>query len=139
MDKVDKEAQKKIFKALDFNSKAKLLMATREDLDKCKSKNTDLSDFVINDLYGEYAESIGFKMENCWNEVLQGIDKIKRYNTGIEAIDSCLKKGSELCSDELIELVGPSGGGKTTLALKIASRALFEKDSEVLYIDSTNY
>ena len=136
---INTKAQKEILNKLDFTSKATMLMATREDLEKWKTKNPELSERTINEMYSEFAGTMGLKFENWWEEVLNGIEKIKKFNTGIEAIDDCLKKGSELCSDELIELVGPSGGGKTTLALRIASRALFEKDAEIIYIDSTNY
>ena len=97
-----------------------------------------MSDDTINELYAQYAKQ-WIKFDNWWEEVLNGIESIKKFNTGIETIDDWLKKGSELSSDELVELVGPSGGGKTTLALKIAARALLEKDAEIIYIDSTNY
>jgi len=133
------ESTAEILKKLDFKSKAQFLTATREDLEKCKTKNHDVSDHTINELYAQYAQNVGFKIENWWEEVLSGIEKIKKFNTGIDSIDNWLKKGSELCSDELVEIVGPSGGGKTTLALKIAARALLEKDAEVIYIDTTNY
>jgi archaellum biogenesis ATPase FlaH len=41
----------------------------------------------------------------------------------------------------LIEIVGPSAGGKTTLCLKIAIKALLDQDedTEIIYVDSTNY
>ena len=44
-----------------------------------------------------------------------------------------------MSSDELIEIVGPSGGGKTTLAIKIGLKALMEQDIEIIYIDTSNY
>ena len=133
------ESETEILQVLDMKSKAQLLMATREDLEKCKSKNSELSDAKINELYSKYAESIGFSIQNWWEEVISGIENIKKYRTGIDAIDKCLKKGAELCSDELVEIVGPSSGGKTTLALKIAALALIENDADVIYIDTSNY
>ena len=35
--------------------------------------------------------------------------------------------------------MGPSGGGKTTLAIKIGLKALMEQDIEIIYIDTSNY
>ncbi|CAI2376473.1 unnamed protein product [Moneuplotes crassus] len=133
------EKQKEILKTLDFPSVAAMQMASIDDIGKCISKNPQLSDLKVGELYMEYAETMGFNFDSCWEEVLRGIEGVKKFNTGIDAIDNSLKKGAELCSDELVELVGPSGGGKTTLALRIASRAIFEKDAEVIYIDSSNY
>ena len=85
------ESETEILQILDMKSKAQLLMATREDLEKCKSKNSELSDYRINELYSKYAESIGFKIQNWWDEVISGIDNIKKFRTGIDAIDRCLK------------------------------------------------
>lgn len=82
---------KDILQQLDFKSKAQMLMATREDLEKCKTKNPELSDHAINELYAKFAENMGFAPENCWEEVLSGLENIKKYKTGIDSIDNCLK------------------------------------------------
>lgn len=133
------EKRNEIMKRLDMKSKAQLLLATREDLEKCKTKNSELSDHTINELYEQYAESLGFTFENWWDEAINNISNVKKFRTGEEVIDGWLKKGSELWSDELIEIMGSSAGGKTTLALKIAALALIEKDADVIYIDTSNY
>ena len=44
-----------------------------------------------------------------------------------------------MSSNELVEISGSSGSGKTYLCLKMASLALIEKDVAVIYIDTTNY
>lgn len=44
-----------------------------------------------------------------------------------------------ISSDEIVEVCGASGAGKTYLCLKMASLALLEEDSAVIYIDTTNY
>ena len=71
------------------------------------------------------------------------VEKTWKYKTGIDQIDSAFKRGEQggLNSDELIEIVGPSAGGKTTLCLKIAIKALIDQDedTEIIYVDSTNY
>lgn len=45
----------------------------------------------------------------------------------------------KISSNELIEISGTSGSGKTYLCLKMASLALIDKDVAVIYIDTTNY
>jgi len=44
-----------------------------------------------------------------------------------------------IASNELVEISGCSGSGKTFLSLKMACLALIEHDVAVLYIDTTNY
>ena len=44
-----------------------------------------------------------------------------------------------ICSDEVVEVCGASGSGKTYLCLKMASLALVQKEIAVIYIDTTNY
>jgi type II secretory pathway predicted ATPase ExeA len=48
-------------------------------------------------------------------------------------------KGETISSDELVEICGGSGSGKTYLCLKMASLALLEKETAVIYIDTSNY
>jgi len=59
------------------------------------------------------------------------------FNTGVEELDSRLKE--PVCSDEVVEVCGASGSGKTYLCLKMASLALVQKEIAVIYIDTTNY
>lgn len=82
------ESNTEIMKKLDFKTKAQLLTATRDELEKCKTKNPEISDHSINQLYAQYAENMGFKIDNCWEEVLSGIEHIKKFRTGIDAIDN---------------------------------------------------
>jgi len=42
------------------------LVASKEDLEKCKTKNAAMSDLTINDTYAKFAESKGFKLENSF-------------------------------------------------------------------------
>ena len=44
-----------------------------------------------------------------------------------------------ISSDEILEIGGASGAGKTYLCLKMASQALVEMGKAVIYIDTTNY
>ena len=48
-------------------------------------------------------------------------------------------RSEAISSDELVEVCGASGSGKTYLCLKMASMALLEKETAVIYIDTSNY
>lgn len=48
-------------------------------------------------------------------------------------------KEQGITSDELVEVSGCSGTGKTYFCMKMASIALLENDISVIYIDTTNY
>ena len=52
-------------------------------------------------------------------------------------LDARLKE--PISSDEVVEVCGSSGSGKTYLCLKMASLALVQKEAAVIYIDTTNY
>ena len=52
-------------------------------------------------------------------------------------MDKCLKE--PIASDEIVEVCGASGSGKTYLCLKMASLALLEQETAVIYIDTSNY
>jgi RecA/RadA recombinase len=45
----------------------------------------------------------------------------------------------KITSNEIVEISGCSGSGKTFLCLKMACLALIERDVAVLYVDTTNY
>ena len=48
-------------------------------------------------------------------------------------------KEEGVSSDELTEVSGASGSGKTYFCLKMASLALLDSDISCIYIDTTNY
>ncbi len=51
-----------------------------------------------------------------------------------------LRLGAErISSNELVEISGCSGSGKTFMCMKMASLALIEQDVGVIYVDTTNY
>lgn len=50
-----------------------------------------------------------------------------------------LLKDQGISSDELVEVCGASGSGKTYFCLKLVSLALLEKNVAVIYIDTSNY
>jgi len=70
--------------------------------------------------------------------VINHTNKSVRFNTGNEEIDNRL--GPErISSNEVVEISGASGSGKTFLCLKMASLALIEQSVGVIYVDTTNY
>jgi RecA/RadA recombinase len=44
-----------------------------------------------------------------------------------------------ICSNEIVEISGSSGSGKTFFCLKMAAYALIEENVGVIYVDTTNY
>ena len=53
------------------------------------------------------------------------MNNLKRFNTGVDELDKCLQD-SGVCSDELVEVCGASGSGKTYFCLKMVSLALLD-------------
>lgn len=49
---------------LDLKNEAELLLASREDLEKCKTKVHDISDHSINMIYADCALKAGVKPRN---------------------------------------------------------------------------
>ena len=68
------------------------------------------------------------------------MQQVKMFKTGVEELDNkALKKEEGIGSDEIVEICGCSGTGKTYLCLKMASLALLDQNISVYYIDTTNY
>lgn len=53
-------------------------------------------------------------------------------------LDKLLKEEG-ISSDELVEVCGASGSGKTYFCLKMVSLALIDKNVAAIYIDTSNY
>lgn len=60
------------------------------------------------------------------------------FQTGDDELDKCLREEG-ISSDELVEVSGASGSGKTYFCLKMVSLALLEKDIACIYVDTSNY
>jgi KaiC/GvpD/RAD55 family RecA-like ATPase len=69
---------------------------------------------------------------------MKEINSVIHFNTGVEELDK-LFKDQGISSDELVEVCGASGSGKTYFCLKLASLALLEQNVAVIYIDTSNY
>jgi predicted ATP-dependent serine protease len=123
---------------LDMKNAADLLLATREDLEKCKLKVSDISDHTINMVYAESAAEFGIKPRNAFEILIKEMKNIVHFKTGDDELDRHLKEEG-ISSDELVEVCGSSGSGKTYFCLKMASLAVLDSKLSCLYIDSTNY
>lgn len=66
------------------------------------------------------------------------MNNVKHFNTGVDELDKCLSDQG-ICSDELVEICGASGSGKTYFCLKLTSLALLEQNVAVIYVDTSNY
>lgn len=115
-----------------------MLLATKEDLQKCKIKDPDITEHTIASVYAQAAILKGIEPRNCYEELIAELNNVKHFNTGVDELDKCLGEQG-ICSDELVEVCGASGSGKTYFCLKLVSLALFEQHVAVIYIDTTNY
>jgi hypothetical protein len=123
---------------LDMKNAADLLLATWEDLEKCKLKVSDISDHTINMVYAESASEFGIKPRNAFEILIKEMKNVVHFKTGDDELDRHLKEEG-ISSDELVEVCGSSGSGKTYFCLKMASLAVLDSKLSCLYIDSTNY
>ena len=74
----------KLYESLDMKSVSELLLATREDLEKCKTKDHDVSDHSINKIYARAAILQGIEPKDAFQELMRELDGITHFNTGNE-------------------------------------------------------
>ena len=123
---------------LDMKNEAEMLLATREDLEKTKTKVHDISEHTINMIYADAAHQVGIKPRNAFEQLAQEMKNIVHFRTGDDELDQHLQEEG-ISSDELVEVSGVSSSGKTYFCLKLVSLALLEKDVACIYIDTSNY
>lgn len=124
---------------LDMKHASDMLVASREDLEKCKLKVADISDHTINLIYAQTAAEMGIKPRNAFEQLVREMKSVVHFQTGDDELDKHLKEEG-ISSDELTEVSGASGSGKTYFCLKMASLALLmESEISCIYIDTTNY
>jgi RecA/RadA recombinase len=70
--------------------------------------------------------------------LVKEMKNVQHFQTGDDELDKHLKEEG-ISSDELVEVCGVSGSGKTYFCLKMVSLALLEKDIAAIYVDTTNY
>jgi len=64
---------------LDMKNSAEMLLATREDLEKCKTKLNDISEHTINMIYAESAEKFGIKPRNAFEQLVREMKNIEHF------------------------------------------------------------
>ncbi len=74
----------KLQKTLDMKSISDMLLATREDLEKCKTKDHDLSDHTINSTYAQAALVKGIEPINAYQQLIMEANNVIHFNTGNE-------------------------------------------------------
>merc|ERR1711959_219440 len=147
MGKIKDNRMNDFAQVLDMKTQADLLLATREDLEKCKLKVQDITDLAIDKLYAEAAASIGVRPKNAFELLVREMKNVVHFQTGDDELDRYL--GEEgLSSDEVVEVCGASASGKTYFCLKLAALAMLESGANAhatasniacLYVDTTNY
>ena len=75
---------KTLAKALDMRNKAELLLATREDLLKCKIRDSDISDHTINQVYASTAIHSGLEPRSAFEDLMREMNNIVHFTTGVE-------------------------------------------------------
>jgi RecA/RadA recombinase len=89
-------------------------------------------------VYAESASEFGIKPRNAFEILIKEMKNVVHFKTGDDELDRHLKEEG-ISSDELVEVCGSSGSGKTYFCLKMASLAVLDSKLSCLYIDSTNY
>jgi len=80
----------KLIATLDFQNEADLLTATKEDLQKCKIKDKDITEHAITSIYAQAAFLRGIEPRNCFEELMSEMRNLKHFNTGVDELDKCL-------------------------------------------------
>jgi RecA/RadA recombinase len=107
-------------------------------LQKVKIKNPDITEHTITSVYEQASKIRGLQPRNAFEDLMQEVNNVKHFNTGVDELDKCLGD-SGIGSDEITEVCGASGSGKTYFCLKLAALALLEQDVACIYIDTSNY
>ena len=67
-----------------MQSMADLLLASKEDLAKCKIKDTDISEHAINQVYTRAAHLHGVECISAYELLTKEMNAVKHFNTGVE-------------------------------------------------------
>jgi len=79
-----------LVKTLDMQNVADLLIASKEDLAKCKIKDNDISEHAINQVYTRVAHLHGVEPTNAFELLTRELNSVKHFNTGVEDLDKLL-------------------------------------------------
>ena len=70
-----------------MKNEAEMLLATREDLEKCKTKVHDISEHTINMIYAQSAEKVGIKPINAFEQLVKEMKSVVHFQTGDDELD----------------------------------------------------
>lgn len=65
-----------LVRTLDMNSQADMLLATREDILKCKIRDSDISDHTINQVYEQAARNYGIMPQNAFHLLMHEMNRV---------------------------------------------------------------
>jgi hypothetical protein len=65
-----------LVRMLDMNSQADMLLATREDILKCKIRDGDISDHTINHVYAQAAKNYGIQPKNAFQLLMYEMNRV---------------------------------------------------------------
>lgn len=108
-----------------MKNSADFLLASKVDLEKSKLKVNRLTDNLINQIYSDAALAQGIHPVNSFDQLVHEMKTVKQFKTGDEELDKLLQDEG-ISSDEIIEVCGTSGSGKTYFCLKMACLAIIE-------------
>ena len=74
----------KLYESMDMKNFSEMLLATREDLEKCKTKDHDISDHAINKIYAQAAIQKGIEPKDAFQELMREMDGVQHFSTGNE-------------------------------------------------------
>jgi hypothetical protein len=78
------DEMKTFAKTLDMRTKADLLLASREDLLKCKIRSSDISEHFIAQVYAQAALSSGLEPHNAYEDLMREMNNVVHFDTGVE-------------------------------------------------------
>lgn len=67
-----------------MRNSAELLLATKEDLQKAKIKDTDITDHAVNQVYASAAMVAGIEPRNAFEDLMREMNGVRHFNTGVE-------------------------------------------------------
>lgn len=74
----------KLQQSLDMKNLSEMLLATREELEKCKTKDHDISEHSINKIYAQTAINMGIMPMNAYELFMREMDGTVHFSTGNE-------------------------------------------------------
>ena len=78
------QTMKDLVRTLDMNNQADMLLATREDIQKCKIRDNDISDNTIHQVYTQASMNYGIQPQNGFQLLMHEKSRVQHFKTGVE-------------------------------------------------------